>query len=124
MNLYIKNDVYVVAVQTKETTRFECFFKSYHAGYCSVTYLPGNHGVGLSHDLLVFEKFRGKDGVTAAFREAMYEHCRQVLRLNSLIATVRQDNKAELASAKRAGWYITTEVKGSQNPCYFIRKDL
>ena len=74
-------------------------------GRCSIVNMPGNCGMVVSTELSIDEPFRRK-GLTQIFRNQMYDIVKNDMHIRYIIATVLEDNVAEIGSSGKSGFNI------------------
>lgn len=76
--------------------------KPEYIGNSYFTPMPGNHGIIVSHDLVISPQFRGQ-GLSRIFQELRTKFAKKV-GADAIIASVNLGNLPQVFSAKSAGW--------------------
>jgi len=85
-----------------------------------LTFMPGNRRVLISHGVEVFPGFRGK-GLGTSMCE-MREQVARLAGVTLLLATVRDENLAEVRVLEKCGWKRLTQ--NEENKCSLWGKQL
>lgn len=87
----------------------------------SISELPGNKSVGVSHGVLLHDVFRGK-GIGGAIHAARLRMLKEYGVYNSLVCTVNEGNEAELKILRKNGWAVTPMHKGLMHASVNLRE--